>query len=131
MDINELMARAAYDAIPNGGYERRDTTDTANEGTLVFVADPWEEAEDRHAECSELAESIRVSLSAAGFAIVPREPNEEMLVSGLVALVKEIEKLGMPDDKKQRLMQIGAQMRTSTEVEKCWQAMAAAAEAGK
>ena len=82
MDTKELMARAAYDAIPNGGYERRDTTDTANVGTLVFVADPWEEAEDRHAECSELAESIRAALSAAGYAIVPREPTEKMIAAG-------------------------------------------------
>lgn len=52
-----------------------------------------------------------------------RTPSEAMLVSGLVALVKEIEKLGMPDADKQRLMQIGAQMRTSTEVEKCWRAI--------
>ena len=98
MDINELMARAAYDAIPNGGYERRDTTDTANVGTLVFVADPWEEAEDRHAECSELAESIRAALSAAGYAIVPREPTKEMDEAGYDAIERDHEHLDVWED---------------------------------
>ena len=66
MKTKEKMARAAYATFPNGGFERQPTTDTANRGEMVFIADPWEDAKDRHAQCFEIVDAVLDAMHGPG-----------------------------------------------------------------
>lgn len=70
------------------------------------------------------------AIEEAGFALVPREPTEAMLVEGLQKLVMSIEERGRPEGEDHRLMHFGAIMRNSEEIKAAYTAMLKAAGEG-
>ena len=68
-DLTEAVARAIYARIPNTHQEREPCTATDQHGNplygrLISVPDKWEEAEDRHEQCKELARAAIAALTA-------------------------------------------------------------------
>jgi len=111
--IARVLCKQANRGDPDGMIEHH--------GDIVL---PW------WCNFADAAEAVVKDLAAAGLAVVPREPTQDMQISGLVAMVAEIEKDRPPPSasEAQTYMHLGATMRCGRELAAAWRAMVAAAE---
>ncbi len=86
-DIKEIMARAVYSVLPNGGEVRVPSTEPGLKYRKEFKADTWEEAPCRHQICLAQADAALAALSAAGYVVLKAGAGAH-LEKAIVALTK-------------------------------------------